>query len=398
MLDSLSAGSLYGISQRELPANLQAEQSLLGSLLANNNAYERVAGFLRPEHFADRVHGIVYKAIQDHIDRGKLADGVTLKSYFENSGKLDEVGGSPYLATLLSAMVGIINVGEYGQTVYDAWVRRQLISLCEQVANDAYEDSDVGGPQQVDRAEQKLFALASGGAAASSGPIRITDAARAAREEGEAVRRGETSVAAMGKTTLSRCISVNVSCGTGVDENGNDYDNQEAGLPVLYLSNEETATDFTAACLASLAGLSIGQVLGGELMPEQASRLVRAEKRLAETPLDIFDKARQGLRTIAMEARRAARKYKKLGLIVVDYLQIMPDPPGINDKRLAVGQNAYGLKDLAKELGVPIIALSQLSRAVEATPDKRPNMGHLRESGEIEDAADAIILLYREAY
>ena len=151
---------LLGLSQRLPPANIQAEQALLGALLANNRAFERVADFLQPEHFADPVHGRIYQAIARRVDAGNLADAITLKAEFEHAGVLDEVGGVAYLGQLLSAMVGIINAGEYGRAIYDAWMRRQLIDIGETVVNNAFgAEPELDGRKQVEVAEQSLFDL-----------------------------------------------------------------------------------------------------------------------------------------------------------------------------------------------------------------------------------------------
>jgi len=155
---------LLGLSQRLPPANLQAEQALLGALLANNRAYERVAEFLAPEHFAHAAHGRIFQAIARRIEAGQLADAVTLRAEFEHSGLLDELGGAAYLAQLLSAMVGIINAGEYGRAIHDAWLRRQLIDIGETVVNRAFgAEPELAGGDQVEAAEQSLFDLATKG-------------------------------------------------------------------------------------------------------------------------------------------------------------------------------------------------------------------------------------------
>src|SRR5690349_18048067 len=156
---------LLGLSQRLPPSNLQAEQALLGALLANNKAYERVSEFLAPEHFADPAHGRIYKSIQRRIEAGQLADVVTLRPEFEHSGDLDEVGGPAYLAQLLSAMVGIINAGEYGRLIHDAFLRRQLIDVGEQLVNNAFgaDPELTEAKQQIEAAEQALFNLATEG-------------------------------------------------------------------------------------------------------------------------------------------------------------------------------------------------------------------------------------------
>src|SRR5271169_3198406 len=159
---------LLGLSQRLPPSNLQAEQALLGALLANNKAYERVSEFLAPDHFADAVHGRIFQAVARRVEAGQLADAVTLKAEFEHAGVLDEVGGTAYLAQLLSAMVGIINAGEYGKAVHDAWLRRQLIDIGETVVNYAFgAEPELDGIQQIEAAEQALFSLYNTGASSS---------------------------------------------------------------------------------------------------------------------------------------------------------------------------------------------------------------------------------------
>ena len=158
------ASPLLGLSQRLPPSNLQAEQALLGALLANNKAFERVSEFLVPEHFADPIHGRIFQAIQRRVEAGQLADAVTLKAEFEHSGVLEEVGGTAYLAQLLTAMVGIINAGEYGRAIHDAWLRRQLIDLGETVVNNAFgAEPELDGRAQIEVAEQSLFDLSNRG-------------------------------------------------------------------------------------------------------------------------------------------------------------------------------------------------------------------------------------------
>src|ERR1700749_1437548 len=165
---------LFGLSQRLPPSNVQAEQALLGALLANNRAYERVSEFLSPEHFADPIHGRIFQAITRRIEAGQLADAVTLKGEFEHSGVLEEVGGTAYLAQLLTAMVGIINAGEYGRTIHDTWLRRQLIDIGETVVNNAFgADAELDGSGQIEDAEQSLFQLADDGGAGNGGFVSL---------------------------------------------------------------------------------------------------------------------------------------------------------------------------------------------------------------------------------
>src|SRR4029077_8081396 len=176
-MNTIIDSPLLGLSQRLPPSNLQAEQALLGALLANNRAYERVSEFLAPEHFADPIHGRIYQAIVRRIEAGQLADAVTLKAEFEHSGVLEGVGGTAYLAQLLSAMVGIINASEYARTIHDSWLRRQLIDIGETVVNNAFgADPELDGSGQMEAAEQSLFQLATEGGGNDGGFVAFETA------------------------------------------------------------------------------------------------------------------------------------------------------------------------------------------------------------------------------
>lgn len=199
-------------------------------------------------------------------------------------------------------------------------------------------------------------------------------------------------------SSLGRSIAVNVACGLGMTENGELIDDQGLGRPVAYFALEESADDFGAAALAQIAGVPMAVTLGGKYEVRQMDKMVEVTRRFENSPLEIFYRPRQSRREIAQQARDFRRKHKGLALVVVDYLQLMADPQGAKDKRLAVGDNAYGLKELAKELGCAVLLLSQLGRQVDDRTDHRPVMRDLRESGEIEDAADVVMFPYREEY
>jgi replicative DNA helicase len=417
--------ALTDFSFRLPPSNVQAEQALLGAILSNNSAYERVADFLRPEHFADRVHGVIYEAISKKIEAGGFVDAVTLKTMFEGSGQLAEVGGPAYIATLLSAMVSIITTGEYGRAVYEAWLRRQLIDFGSDTAAKAFEASpDVNASALLEEAEQKLFAITAGVGSSQDGPVTIGECVRLALEEGEFAREnpGATGTStglpsldsailglrpahlivcggrpSMGKTSLGRTVALNVSCGQGETTQGQFYDEPDLARPVAYFSLEEHKIDAGAAAVASLARVPVKVLLGGTYTVEEADRIKRAQRRLEQAQLYVIQKPRQTWQSIARDCRRLEQKLRrKLGLVVVDYLQLMPDPVGVKEKRLAVGANAYAMKDLAGDRETTVMLLSQLGRQVDDRPDHRPTMRDLRESGEIEDAADAIVFPYRE--
>jgi len=422
-------------SVRRAPSNIDAEQALLGALLANNrSAYDRVSDFLLPEHFADPIHGRIYKAIAARSEKGLVADAVTLRAEFENSGELDDVGGTAYLAQLLTAMVGIINAGDYGKAVYDAWLRRRLIEVGTNIANDAQgSDIQLDAGKQLERAEQAILTLATGNSS-DFAPVRLGDAIQMAIDEGEAERQLQKDIAAgnptarkiastgipsldrrilklrpeqlyvaagrpgMGKTTLAQSIAVNVGCGIGATEDGEIVDDQSLGLPVLYFVCDESVPDMGAHAAAQLTSVPMDRILNGTLSVKEAELVLGAKRRVDQAPIFVLTRPKQSFRWIASQARRLRRKYPTIGLIVIDFLQRMADPPNAKDKRLAVGQNVSDIKDLAKELKCPILLLSQLSRKVEERSDKRPALSDLKETGEIEENADVAMLIYREEY
>jgi replicative DNA helicase len=414
---------LFGMSQRMPPANLEAEQALLGALLANNKAYERVSEFLAPEHFADAVHGRIYQAIARRIDGGQLADAITLKAEFEHSDALHEVGGISYLAQLLSAMVGIINAGEYGRAIYDAWVRRQLIDIGETVVNNAFgAEPELDGRQQVEAAEQSLFDLTAEGA--SGGFVSFERALTEAIEGAERAfkRTGHVSGLStglrdldaktggmhpsdllilagrpgMGKTALATKIAYGAARSLMDDaaKQGREP-KQQIAVFSLEMSSEQLATRL----LSEMARISGDRIRRGDIGQRDFDRFVQVSREMQALPMQIDDTPALTLSAMRTRCRRLART-RGLALVVVDYLQLMRPSAGTRPENrvLEISQITQGLKAIAKELAVPVLALSQLSRAVEGREDKRPQLSDLRESGTIEQDADAVMFIYRDEY
>ncbi|MCW8306739.1 replicative DNA helicase [Acidiphilium sp. PA] len=417
---------LFGLSQRQPPANLEAEQALLGALLANNKAYERVSEFLAPEHFADAVHGRIFEAIARRIEGGQLADPVTLRATFEHSGLLDEVGGPAYLAQLLSAMVGIINAGDYGRTIYDAWIRRQLIDLGEVTVNRAFgAEPELDGTSQIEAAEQALFDLATKGGAEGSAmsfeaalTMAINTAARAFERDGK-VSGLTTGLAdldsktgglhpsdllilagrpGMGKTALATKIAYGAAQAL-LAEARVDNPNAEAKQAVAIFSLEMSAEQLATRLLAEEARVSSDRIRRGEIGQKDFDNFVTVSRRISRLPLVIDDTPAITLSALRTRCRRLKRT-RGLALVVVDYLQLMRPAAGTkpDNRVLEISQITQGLKAIAKELAVPVLALSQLSRAVESREDKRPQLSDLRESGTIEQDADAVMFVYRDEY
>jgi len=424
-MDHLSP--LLGLSQRLPPSNQQAEQALLGALLANNLAYERVSDFLQAEHFVDPIHGRIFSAIARRVELGQLADAVTLKAEFEHSGVLAEVGGTAYLAQLLAAMVGIINAGEYGRAIYDAWLRRQLIEIGETVVNNAFgAEPELDGTGQVEAAEQALFALGAQGRS-GTGFINFDGALIAAINAAERAfhRTGHVSGLStglrdldkktgglhpsdllilagrpgMGKTALATKIAYGAARAVMAEAQAAD----PHGVPktaVAIFSLEMSAEQLATRLLAEEARVSADRIRRGEIAQRDFDRFVQVSSELRHLPLMIDDTAAITLSALRTRCRRLKRTRGGLALVVVDYLQLMRPSLGTRPENrvLEISQITQGLKAIAKELQVPVLALSQLSRAVESRDDKRPQLADLRESGSIEQDADVVMFIYRDDY
>jgi len=417
---------LLGLSQRHPPSNDRAEMALLGALLANNKAYERISEFLAPEHFVDPVHGRIYQAIVRRVEAGQLADAVTLKAEFEHSGLLDEVGGTAYFAQLLTSMVGIINAGEYGRAVHDAWLRRQLIDIGEVVVNNAFgAESELDGRQQIELAESALFRLATqggndGGFVTFERALTeaILGAERAFRRSGHVsglttglrdldkkiggLHTSDLMILAgrpgMGKSALATKIAFGAAHALVREARAEDPNGLPKGSVAIF-SLEMSAEQLATRLLAEESRVSGDRIRRGEIGQRDFDRFVQVSREIAGLPLHIDDTPAITLSALRTRCRRLKRT-KGLSLVVVDYLQLMRPSVGTKPESrvLEISQITQGLKAIAKELAVPVLALSQLSRAVESREDKRPQLSDLRESGTIEQDADMVLFIYRDEY
>jgi replicative DNA helicase len=413
-------------SFRHPPVNYEAEQALLGAILANNRAYERVSDFLRPEHFADGAHGRIFEACGKLIERGQIANAVTLKNLFEQDEALAEVGGAQYLAKLQSSYVTIINAADYGRTIHDLYLRRELIALGEDVVNDAFEhDLDVTATNQIEAAEQKLYNLAEAGQ--SEGGFRsFKSAVIEAVEMTEAALKRDSHVSgvttgfrdldkllgglhhsdliilagrpSMGKTALATNIAYNAASSRR-RETAPDGTPIEVPEVVAFFSLEMSTEQLATRILSEQAHVRSDAMRRGEIRDDEFDRVFEASRALHTLSLFIDDTPALSIPALRTRARRLKRQHG-LSLVVVDYLQLMQGPPGMrNENRVQeVSEITRGLKAVAKELNVPIVALSQLSRQTEQRDDKRPQLSDLRESGSIEQDADVVLFLYREEY
>ncbi|MBE7636997.1 replicative DNA helicase [Sneathiella sp. P13V-1] len=404
---------------RSMPHNLDAERDLLGAILINNEAAAKVNAFLKPEHFFEGVHARIYEAVSILIDRGEIADPVTLKSYFDRDEALADIGGAQYLARLAASATTIINAENYGRIIYDLALRRELINLGEDIVNTAY-DSELTetSSTQIENAERQLFALAETGSHEGGlSPVRNA-VSQAVKSIEEAFQRDGNLVGvttglrdmdaklgglhnsdllilagrpSMGKTSLATNICYNAA------KAHKNSDGKE-GAAVAFFSLEMSAEQLVGRILAEATEISSEKLRRGDLTDDEfANRLVPQSAMLAELPLFIDDTPAISIAALRTRARRLKRSHG-LGLIVVDYLQLMKGSGRTDSRVQEISEVTQGLKAVAKELDIPVIALSQLSRQVESRDDKRPQLSDLRESGSIEQDADVVMFVYREEY
>ncbi|WP_417463753.1 replicative DNA helicase [Kordiimonas sp.] len=421
---------------RQPPHNLEAEQALLGSILVNNEAAQKVQGFLLSEHFFEPVHGRIYDSVLKLMDKNQIADPVKLKPYFDNDEALADVGGAKYLVRLAASAATIINAEDYGRTIYDLAMRRALIQIGEQMVNDAYDAPvDAEASEQISDAEKQLFDLAELGQA-ETGAQAFSRALRTAVENIENAYKDPDSLSgvttgltrlnekigglhnsdlmilagrpAMGKTALATNIAFNAAKRYADDMLAGIEPERSKGAVVCFFSLEMSADQLAARILSDIANrhyngpdpIQSHAMRQGKLTQEQFEAIARAAIELEDTPLFIDDTPALTIAALRNRARRLKRQHN-LGLVVVDYLQLLRGSgkgTSAENRVQEISEITRGLKGLAKELHVPVIALSQLSRGVEQRENKRPMLSDLRESGSIEQDADMVMFVFREEY
>ena len=401
------------------PHNYEAEMALLGALLVNNKAFERIQDTLRAEHFADPLHGEIFAAIATLIERGQLADPIILRNYLGEAEALAERGGPQYLARLANAVITIQNTQDLSREIYDCFLRRELIDVGSTVVNRAFDhDLETSAPAQIEIAEEQLFALAEQGH--TEGGLRdFKSAVVSAIEMAEAAYRRDSHLVgvptgfkdvdrllgglhpsdllivaarpAMGKTAFATNIAYHAARSRRPDS-----DQQER---VAFFSLEMSADQLATRVISEQANVRSDAIRRGDIREEEYNRIFAVSQALHQLPLFIDDTPALTVAALRTRARRLKRQ-QGLGLIIVDYLQLMQGSSrSRNENRVQeVSEITRGLKGVAKELNVPVLALSQLSRAVEQRDDKRPQLSDLRESGSIEQDADVVMFLYREEY
>lgn len=416
------------IAVTSLPHNLEAEQALLGTLMFDNTAFERMPDRLRGAHFYEPFHQRLYDAIVESVAKGRLAEPTVLVDVFTDDPAFHEFGGLRYLADLVDRAPPTANARDYARSIYDLSVRRDLIRVGGEIIADA-PNPRLTAAELLAGAEGALFTLAEAGDQAK-GNVTFREAMQGALEMAEAAFRRDGALAglatgltdldqklgglhpsdllivagrpSMGKTALATNIAFHVAKNYQFvpDPDSPSGRKTTAGGVVQFFSLEMSPEQLATRIIADAAGVSSDRIRKGRISREEFARMKEMEALLADIPL--LTDATGGI-SIAKLSVRARRQHRKTGLdlIVVDYLQLATtnhDGRGNKNRTQEISEITGGLKALAKELNVPILALSQLSRQVESRDDKRPMLSDLRESGSIEQDADAVMFVFRESY
>jgi len=430
--DPNSARRLYQVAEpqaaatRTPPLNIEAEQALLGALIMNNDAYDRVSDFLKPEHFCEELHRRLYEACGQQIRAGRVASIITLNSLLASMQLPEGVTLKAYLARLAANATTIINAEDYGRTIHDLAIRRDLISIGEDVVNLAYDAPIDSTPrQQIEEAERKLYAIAETGRYeggfqrfADALTIAVDMAVHAYQRDGRlsgmatglidldekmgGLQKSDLVIVAgrpgMGKTALATNIAFNIAKAYQFEVEPDGAHKTVNGGIVGFFSLEMSSEQLATRVIAEQAGVPSYKIRRGDINEEDFRRITDAAREMQNIPFYIDQSGGISIAQLTARARRLKRQ-KGLDLLVVDYLQLLSGSRTRAENRVQeLTEITTGLKALAKELSVPILALSQLSRQVESRDDKRPQLSDLRESGSIEQDADVVLFVYREEY
>jgi replicative DNA helicase len=412
---------------REAPNNIEAEQALLGAILVNNDAFYRVSDFLKSLHFYEPLHRKIFEVAGELIRMGKIASPVTIKTFLPADEKVGDMTVAHYLARLAAEAVNIINTADYGRAVYDLATRRALITVGEDMVNIAYDAPvDMAPQDQIEDAERRLFELAETGRY-DGGFESFTDAVKTAVDMANAayMRDGHLSGIAtgfrdldkrmgglqpsdliiiagrpgMGKTSLATNIAFNIAEAYEPAQQADGSFKAANGGVVGFFSLEMSSEQLATRIISEQTEIPSSKIRRGEITESDFEKLVACSQMMQKLPLFIDQTGGISIAQLTARARRLKRQ-RGLDVIVIDYIQLMTgSSKRSNENRVQeITEITTGLKALAKELAVPVIALSQLSRQVESREDKRPQLSDLRESGSIEQDADVVMFVFREEY
>jgi len=400
---------------KELPNNIEAEQSVIGSILVTNEIFDEISTIISNINFYDPMHQKIYNAIESLIYKGMLANPITLKNYFED--EKDDLNVPEYLVKITKFSTSIRQAIEYSKIIYDMFVRRELIKISEQTIDSAkINDLDTSGQNIIENSERLLFDLAEKGSFNSS-LVKFDDAMKQTIEMASAAYKNEGGIVgvptglrdlddklgglhqsdliiiagrpSMGKTSLATNIAFNAA--KNIQDNGKKSS-------IAFFSLEMSSEQLSTRILSEQARIGSNDIRRGRISDEQFDQFLETSKNIAELPLFIDETPAISIAAMSNRARRIKRLHG-LDMIVVDYIQLMRGITYNKDGRVQeISQITQGLKAIAKELGVPVVALSQLSRQVEQRDDHKPQLSDLRESGSIEQDADVVMFVYREGY
>ena len=414
---SLNKLDLVRSHPTELPSNIEAEQSVIGSILVSNDILDDVSPIINYTKFYDPIHQKIFLAIENLISKGMLANPITLKNYFENDKNLIELEGHEYLVKITKFSTSLRQAIEYAKIIYDMHVRRELIKISEAtIDNASNKNIDLPGEKIIEDSEKLLFDLAERGSfsksfikfdAALNQTIEMASRAFKSTEGIVGVPTGLTDLddrlgglhnqdlviiggrPSMGKTALATNIAFHAAKNI-----------QDKGLKssVAFFSLEMSCEQLSTRILSEQSRIKSNDIRRGKISEEQFDKFIETSKNISELPLYIDETPAISIAAISNRARRIKRLFG-CELVVVDYIQLMRATNIRNEGRVQeISEITQGLKAIAKELNVPVLAVSQLSRAVEQRDDKKPQLSDLRESGSIEQDADVVMFVYREAY
>ncbi len=410
-----------------LPHNIEAEQQLLGAILTNNDVYDRIAAVVKADHFFDPVHRRIFEKSAARIQKNTLASPVTLKPFFEEDEGLKELGGATYLVRLAGAAISTFAARDYAQMIYDLAVRRELIGLGRDISAKAAKVELESEPrEQITEAEQRLYKLGEqcvaerGFQSFLKAVTEAVNSANAAYQRGGGLAGISTGLVdldkklgglhpsdllilagrpSMGKTSLATNIAFNVARAYRRGMTHEGIEGAVEGGVVGFFSLEMSAEQLAARILSEASEVPSEQIRRGDMTEGEFRRFVEAAKALEACPLYIDDTPALPISQVAARARRLKRTHG-LDVLMIDYLQLLKGTAKSSEANRVqeVSEITQGLKAIAKELNIPVIALSQLSRQVESREDKRPQLSDLRESGSIEQDADVVMFVYRDEY
>jgi replicative DNA helicase len=405
------------INNNHLPKNIEAEQTILGSILENNELFDEITDEINEGHFHDAIHQKIYKIISNLISKGLLANPITIKNFFNDNQELTEIGGLEYLLKLTKVSTTKNQIKHYSKLLSDLYIRRQLIKISEETLEDSKnKELEISGTNILENTERKLFEIAERGEFQRSF-VTFKDALKETIDMATAAYKNDQGIVgvpsgltdlddrlgglhkqdliiiagrpSMGKTALATNIAFNAA---------ENIQKQNKKSSVAFFSLEMSSEQLSTRILSEQSRIKSNDIRRGKINQEDFEKFIEASKNLENLPLHIDDTPAITISALSNRARRLKRK-QGLDLIVIDYIQLMKSSGYKNEGRvLEIGQITQGLKALAKELNVPVLALSQLSRQVEQRDDKKPQLADLRESGSIEQDADVVMFVFREQY